>query len=441
VLLHIGFDDTDSPSGGCTTYIAARLVDVLSDLGARFVDYPNLLRLNPNVPWKTRGNGAVCLRVEIDKTREADARKSVLKLVESYADFDCDNTNPGVVFLAGAVPAGLIEFSETVVKTVVSLDDALRLADSHEASAIGFKNMRGVIGGLAAVGGLQRGDHTYEFLGYRLPGNWGTPRRVDPDSVVRMDEATSGSTFNNVDPETGRVLIAPKGPDPVLLGIRGEDPSAVREAGLMVASEPMERWVIFRTNQGTDAHLGSRVPVSSLSPYNPAILEGLVSDPPKTIQGGHVFFGLMDEAGRVDCAAYEPTGSFRDIVRRLIPGDRVRVYGGVRGDAPPERLTFNMEKLEVLALARDLRKVNPTCPECGGSMESMGRGKGFRCRSCGFRGAEMEKRTVEAERQIGEGLFMPPPRAQRHLSKPKVRYGREKSGIARPELDGQWHWP
>jgi tRNA(Ile2)-agmatinylcytidine synthase len=189
VLLHIGFDDTDSPSGGCTTYIAARLIDVLSGLGARFVDYPNLLRLNPNVPWKTRGNGAVCLRVEIDNSREEDTRKYVLKLVESYADFDCDNTNPGVVFLAGEVPSGLTEFSETVVTTVVSLDDALALAEEHGASAIGFKNMRGIIGGLAAVGGLQRGDHTYEFLGYRLPGSWGTPRRVDPESVVRMDEA------------------------------------------------------------------------------------------------------------------------------------------------------------------------------------------------------------------------------------------------------------
>jgi tRNA(Ile2)-agmatinylcytidine synthase len=441
VLLHIGFDDTDSPSGGCTTYLAALLVDVLSGLGARFVDYPNLLRLNPNVPWKTRGNGAVCLRVEIDESREEEAHRSVLNLVESYSYFDCENTNPGVVFLEGAVPAGLVEFSERVVKTVVSLDDALMLADEHEASAIGFKNMRGIIGGLAAVGGLQRGDHTYEFLGYRLPGNWGTPRRVDPDSVVRMDEATGGSTFNNVDPETGRVLIAPKGPDPVLFGIRGEDPLAVREAGLMVDSEPLERWVVFRTNQGTDAHLGSLVPVLSLKPYSPAILEGLVSGPPKTIKGGHVFVGLTDETGRVDCAAYEPSGSFRVVVRRLIPGDRVRVYGGVRGDASRERLTFNMEKLEVLGLARDLRKVNPKCPECGGSMESMGRGKGFRCRSCGFRGAEMEKRTVEEERKIGEGLFLPPPRAQRHLSKPKVRYGREKSGITRPEPDGQWHWP
>ncbi|MDH5495599.1 MAG: DNA-binding protein, partial [Candidatus Bathyarchaeota archaeon] len=62
VVLHIGFDDTDSPRGGCTTYIAALLVEKLQKLGATFNDYPNLIRLNPNVPWKTRGNGALCLR-------------------------------------------------------------------------------------------------------------------------------------------------------------------------------------------------------------------------------------------------------------------------------------------------------------------------------------------------------------------------------------------
>jgi tRNA(Ile2) C34 agmatinyltransferase TiaS len=53
----------------------------------------------------------------------------------------------------------------------------------------------------------------------------------------------------------------------------------------------------------------------------------------------------------------------------------------------------------------------------------------------------MEKATVELERQIETGLFMPPLRAQRHLSKPEVRYGREKSGPPRLELDAPWHWP
>jgi tRNA(Ile2)-agmatinylcytidine synthase len=441
VLLHIGFDDTDSPSGGCTTYIAAKLVEELNSLGARFVDYPNLLRLNPNVPWKTRGNGAVCLRIEIEKSLEEDARRAVLQHIEAYSDFGCENTNPGIVFLEGDVPLSLVEFSDNVVRGVVTLQDALKTIDENGASAIGFKNMRGVIGGLAAVGGLRRGDHTFEFLAYRLSVNWGTPRRVDPDSVVLMDEATEHSTFNNVDPETGRVLIAPNGPDPVLFGVRGEDPAVVSEAGLMVDSEPMERWVIFRTNQGTDAHLGSMATIDSLEPYSPAVIEGLVSEIPKTIKGGHVFVGLTDDTGRIDCAAYEPTGSFRGIVRSLIPGDNVRVSGGVREGASSERPTFNVEKLEVLKLARDLRKVNPACPKCGGSMESMGREKGFRCRGCGFRGPEMSKDIVEKERQICPGLFMTPPKAQRHLMKPRGRYGREKKGLHRLSLDDPWYWP
>ena len=46
VKLHIGFDDTDSPNGGCTTHIAAILVEKLCSIKASFLDYPNLIRLN-----------------------------------------------------------------------------------------------------------------------------------------------------------------------------------------------------------------------------------------------------------------------------------------------------------------------------------------------------------------------------------------------------------
>jgi tRNA(Ile2)-agmatinylcytidine synthase len=42
----------------------ALLVERLLALGAEFIDYPNLIRLNPNAPWKTRGNGAVSLRIQ-----------------------------------------------------------------------------------------------------------------------------------------------------------------------------------------------------------------------------------------------------------------------------------------------------------------------------------------------------------------------------------------
>jgi tRNA(Ile2)-agmatinylcytidine synthase len=335
--LHVGLDDTDSPQGGCTTYIAARLVERLLEIGARFVDYPNLLRLNPNVPWKTRGNGAVCLRVEIDGAQVGPVKRAAVEEVEAGSRFDCGNTNPGIVFLEGEVPEPVKHFSERVVGGVVTLDEAAKLLDGCSASAVGYKNMRGVIGALAAVGGLQGGDHTYELLSYREPGNWGTPRRLEEDSVAAMDEAHGDDTFNNIDCETGQVLIAPHGPDPVLYGVRGETPEAVHGAAMALeAGEPLERWVIYRSNQGTDGHLRPVEGISALGPYQPAVVEGELLNGPRTIKGGHVIFGLGDDTGAIDCAAYEPTGSFRKPVRLLLPGDVVRVYAG-GSEARPRR--------------------------------------------------------------------------------------------------------
>ena len=61
--LNIGIDDTDSPRKGCTTYIAALATEYLETHDCVFIDYPNLVRLNPTIPWKTRGNGAIALRI------------------------------------------------------------------------------------------------------------------------------------------------------------------------------------------------------------------------------------------------------------------------------------------------------------------------------------------------------------------------------------------
>lgn len=435
-------DDTDSPSGGCTTYIAARLVENLSNLGVRFVDYPNLLRLNPNVPWKTRGNGAICLRLEIESELEGMVKKAVVEDVEAQSEFECGNTNPGIVFHSGEISEPLRCFSDSVVLGVVSIEEALKLVDEHSASAIGYKNMRGIIGALAAIGGLQRGDYTFELLSYRRPENRGRPRFLDGASVRIMDDETRNSTFNNVDPETGRILIAPHGPDPVLFGIRGDSAEAVHKAAMIVdTGESIERWVLFRSNQGTDDHLRRQSEISELRPFHPAIVAGDVVEGPRTIRGGHVIFSLGDETGRIDCAAYEPTGGFREVVRQLIPRDGIRASGGVREDVEDGRRTLNLEKLEVLNLAPDIRFVNPTCPVCGGGMESMGLEKGYRCRRCGLRNRRLTKRAEEVERLLEPGLYLPPPGAHRHLTKPLERYGREKKEYISGELIEPWHWP
>ena len=62
-ILNIGFDDTDSPKGMCTTFLAYKIVDLLKKQDTEFLDFPKLIRFNPNIPWKTRGNGAVSMKI------------------------------------------------------------------------------------------------------------------------------------------------------------------------------------------------------------------------------------------------------------------------------------------------------------------------------------------------------------------------------------------
>src|SRR2546422_10504363 len=62
MVLWIGVDDTDSLRGMCTTFLATEIVrDLTGDFD--LIGYPRLVRLNPKIPWKTRGNEAICLCV------------------------------------------------------------------------------------------------------------------------------------------------------------------------------------------------------------------------------------------------------------------------------------------------------------------------------------------------------------------------------------------
>jgi len=439
--LHIGLDDTDSPKGGCTTYIGALLVQRLLALGVEFIDYPNLIRLNPNVPWKTRGNGAISLRIQCPPEAVDEIEETVFEEVEENSDLTCPNTNPGAVIYAGDVSPALTEFAKRTITSLVELEEAIRLIKRFGASALGLKNGRGVIGALAAIGETLTGDHTYEFLAYRTPENRGSKRRVEAESVFKMDEATTPSTFSNVDPQDRRVLITPHGPDPILFGVRGETPETVYAAAqVVVAEEPIERWVIYRTNQGTDAHFTAVERIGELRLNHPVVVEGAVLEEPETIKGGHVILRVGDKSGSVDCAAYEPTKSFRKVVKELIPGDLVKIYGGLKQHEGIRAATLNIEKLEVLRLTPKVVYENPLCPRCGSRMEAMGREQGYRCRKCGLRGQEMRKQPIILKREIREGVYLPPPRAQRHLTKPFQRYGREKNS-AEVHLIERWHYP
>jgi tRNA(Ile2)-agmatinylcytidine synthase len=436
---YLSVDDTDSLDGMCTTYLATLLIEKISNYD--LIGFPRLVRLNPNVPWKTRGNAAICLAFGSGKGRRfrvgeiagepvyafergGPARREEIidqaeAVVSKNAHFSCENTNPGFVVSNKRPSADL--YWKTVREIV-----PIALAEKKIAAVGGiarkFKNGRGIIGASAAMA-WRPSDMTFEVLSYRSPGNVGTIRRVDRSSVVKMDRAFP-STFHNIDSDTGHIAIAPASPCPILFGIRGDVPSDLVRARSLIVSEPADRWLLFLTNQATDDHL-QRMKIFDVKPRQGAILRGAVSQRARSIVGGHVFFKISDPSGEITCAVYEPSGSVRNVARELHVGDRVEVFGSAR----EEPFEINVEKLHVTRLSGiELKVENPKCPECGKHMKSAGKESGYRCRKCGTRAPMSASRRIKRDRP-SPGWYEPPVASRRHLYKPLKRFGIERRSL------------
>ncbi len=409
--LNIGIDDTDSLDGMCTTYIGAVLKGELEKYSE--VIEARLVRLNPNIEFKTRGNASISLKVETTKAEKVKSK--VLDTVEKYAVFEDKNTNPGVIFFEGDIPGEFNGIYKKALHRIVSIKEAEKTALRYGSEVHKFKNGRGIVGALAAIGSDLSKDCTYEIIAYRKKNKWGTQRKVDKDSVERMDKMTFPFTFNNIDYRDARVLITPHTPCPVLFGIRGESPSVLNEAyGSVIPNEPIEKNMLYVSNQATDAHLEEVETIGDIKEFSTVTLKGSVTSKPKTIEGGHVIFTISDGDKAIDCAAYEPTQDFRNIVRSLEIYDTLKVSGGVKSG------TINLEMIEILKLAEVTTLENPFCPICNLRMGSSGKKQGYRCRKCKTKSFEKLKRRTE--RKIEEKIYQVPPGAMRHLGKPLMRY-------------------
>jgi len=420
----IGIDDTDSNEGMCTTYLGALLLDELQAYGTVEI-LPLLVRLNPTIPYKTRGNAAIALKLKTECPEKAIAH--VVSRIEGLAHLECEKTNPGTVFILEKdyekLRPVLKNFLERAVRDVIEIEEAKSLISEFGIPSKGFKNGRGLIGALSACGAmlnLEKWDHTFEYLAYRQKERWGTPRAIEKESFFEADRDTYPETWDTVDLINRLVVCVPHSADPVLFGIRGESPASVSKAAALIRAEPVERFVVYRTNQGTDMHLIPAAKVSEIRDMHSYRLEGTVSAVPKTIPGGHVIFPIKDkEKNEIDCAAFEPTKNFRLLIRKLRPGDKVALSGSVSSG------TLNIEKIEIKTLVSHYKEENPQCPECGKHMKSSGQGQGFRCKKCGTQAAS--KIQCEIKRDLIIGLYEVPPCARRHLAKPLAR--EQKSDI------------
>jgi len=401
----IGIDDTDSRKGMCTTYIALLLMERLREIG-EVIGYPRLIRLNPTIPFKTRGNGAVSFLADVSID---DAMEIARNVVEEFAELEEENTNPGVVFVSEEKVPELRKFADMAIKDVLTIKQAKDLAERLRIPYLSFKNGRGLIGALASVG-AQLDDFVYELIAYRFPDRFGKQRQVDEESFYELDFRFYPTIFDTVDWCNDVVMAVPGTPCPVLFGLRGEEVEALKRALSIVKTEPWDKIEIFLTNHATDMHIIESSEVRNFRSYR---ITGQVARKPYDIPGGHVFFDLRIPSGILKCAAFEPTKQFRNVIRSLLPGDVVEVYGSVK------REMLNLEKIRILKLESQVIELNPLCPICGKRMESAGKGQGFRCKACKTKAGE--KCRMEIPRKISTGYYEVPPCARRHLTKPLIR--------------------
>jgi tRNA(Ile2)-agmatinylcytidine synthase len=430
----VAVDDTDSrETGMCTTFAAHRIAERIEAAGGS-VERVLLVRLNPAVEFKTRGNAALAIHAEVDPAR---ALELALEVVSEGARVDDPRTHPGVVVAPGSpeeVPEAVAAFARHAVRDHHEIADAVELVDRADYRSHHWGEGRGRIGALAAVGawrafGGEAGDWTYERIAYRERARRGTPREVDYDSVFAAADRHYPAAWDTVDRVEGGAVCVPHTPGPILYGIRGDAPDVVRDLAGEIASEPVVAARPFVTNQGTDAHLREGR-VTSVEDGRAYRLDGTVVAAPETREGGHVFLELADpslavdrfdpdagsipDGSRLRCAAFEPTKRFRDRVRALWVGDRITACGEVSDG------TLKLEKF-ALRDRRDRELATPTCPDCGRSMESAGAGQGYRCRDCSTAASGKVVRAVD--RDLDVGWYEVPPCARRHVAKPLVRGG------------------
>ncbi len=426
----IGVDSTDSAEiGMCTTYLGAILLERLMELPMELSTYPELIRLNPNVPWKTRGNGAVCLRYEGEPGLGDRIKECCFRTIDEMAVMEDPQTNPGFAMIEGDVPKILNDLYQNALQRILTLDEALNAADISKAFVKGWKNGMGIIGALASIGADLR-EFTYEAIMYRS-GNKKDRERTVNHSELQQISRKYPSTFFNID-EKGDPICIPHSPCPVILGIRGTDPGDTREALLELELPEAERWVLWRTNQHTDAHIKEISAGKEIIPFSSISMDAVVSSNPEYGGGGHLhFMAEGPDHTMITAWAYEPTRGFRKELSKLVPGDVIRIWGSVREPSGEFGAGVNLEKVEIKGLKELVEYRNPRCSSCGGPTESMGKGQGLRCKICGSRGG-LEKGSYKVERNIETGMIQPPLSAWRHLFRPVELIPATAIRISRP---------
>lgn len=418
----LAIDDTDSPRGMCTTYLMVRLIH---EIGLDLIGLPRLVRLNPNIRYKTRGNAALCAEfgegngsktqvgtwmgnpiyswpgghLDGDPEEVADIAASI---VGGMYERD-ENTNPGIVVSEKAFPEKL--YHDTLQREMQK-EEALAAIRDHGAAYREFGNGRGIIGASAALAWRKR-RRTFELIVYDRTGP--ALSRTQRMKIANWTETFQG-VFNSTDGDRNTPLIFPSPRTPVFAGIRSVNFQSLLEMNSSAAfNETMacSSSLIFETNQGTDDHIVENP--DRLTDMISCSITCVVSSTPVSRTGGHWFCTVDWKGNNVEVAAFEPSKRLRHAFSSLEPGDLIRIFGSYNSGV------LNLEKMEVVSASRSFSRSSGRCRRCDSQMRNVGKGT-RKCVSCGNT-CDFNS-FIEDQRELARGWFQAPPSSQRHLYRP-----------------------
>lgn len=421
--MFLGIDDTDSRTSGCTTYIGFQIA---AHFTGRMNEFPKLVRLNPNLPYKTRGNGSVSLSIgnDGDHIREigafrgepifvSNSKESIMNDASEIAQFaesvvrrfyvaGEENTNPGIVVVEEKLPEKLYRMA---LEMDVCKECVKKVLAKHDAKYIEMGNGRGIIGSAASIAWPGK-RHTYELLAYAYP----QPQHIDENVKSEITQIANeyDSTFNNGNNE--KTCLFPRERTPVIYGIRGtrsEDLMKIQKRIGEKYPEFSENYMIYKSNQGTDDHI---IPYRGgvMREYASYSVTGRISKVPQRKIGGHVYFSVVSLAQEINCIVFEPSKSFRDSVEKLEKNDRVTLYGSYGLDH------LKIEKLRIVSKSTIYFRKAPRCEKCMKIMHNEGN-LTYECKQCGLVSEPTYEKKMSPEVQLA---MEPPPYARRHLSMP-----------------------
>jgi tRNA(Ile2)-agmatinylcytidine synthase len=386
----IGLDDTDSLAGGCTTYTFKQLLQSLEEIST-IMDI-RLVRLWPFAPRRTRGNAAVCARVEVEKKAQfIDAintfwEQNILPLQGSIQDSHHSNrmqhpADPGLVVFEEQPPEDLYIRG---VRHEVKLDEL----------PIGVLSLggQGRIGATCAVAWRAKLS-TWEAIAYRRPHSNGQ-RQICLDTLHSI--SNHSGIFLTVHSKNNQQLVAPKGQSPVLFGIRGTTQKSVEHACEQLINaentEEAECHLVFETNQATNDHIEDS---------KKFVLQSIHVDK------GHV--NILSNCHQ-ELRIHHESGGMNRIAKQLVEGDVIVVRG--LNDLSD---ILHVEHIKISHLV-PRRSGRPKCTTCDRTMKSMGKGQGIRCPICKEKHADGYTSYTPS---IPLHVWMEPPDDQRrHLTRP-----------------------